>query len=140
MLLRSSSHLLFLLLLLSCAPLGALSPDSWAVLVSTSRFWFNYRHTADALSVYGVVRRLGLPDDRILLLLADDMSLSAKNAQGGRIFGVDGDRRSDLAQGAEVDGRGADVTPQRLLRLLAGDVGAEGMHRRGALRSGPNSR
>ena len=26
--------------------------NNWAVLVDTSRFWFNYRHVANVLSVY----------------------------------------------------------------------------------------
>ncbi|CAN0541573.1 unnamed protein product, partial [Scytosiphon promiscuus] len=30
--------------------------------VCTSRFWFNYRHVANTLSVYHTVRRLGIPD------------------------------------------------------------------------------
>jgi glycosylphosphatidylinositol transamidase (GPIT) subunit GPI8 len=26
--------------------------NNWAVLVDTSRFWFNYRHVANVLSIY----------------------------------------------------------------------------------------
>lgn len=51
--------------------------NNWAVLVGqqsyltmiltvlqvgTSRFWFNYRHIANVLSVYRTVKRLGIPD------------------------------------------------------------------------------
>lgn len=36
--------------------------NNWAVLVDTSRFWFNYRHVANVLSVYRSVKRLGIPD------------------------------------------------------------------------------
>ena len=35
--------------------------NNWAVLVDTSRFWFNYRHVANVLSVYRSVKRLGIP-------------------------------------------------------------------------------
>ena len=28
------------------------APDNWAVIVSTSRFWHNYRHAANALGIY----------------------------------------------------------------------------------------
>lgn len=31
--------------------------DNWAVIVSSSRYWLNYRHTANALGVYQAVRR-----------------------------------------------------------------------------------
>lgn len=36
--------------------------NNWAVLVCTSRFWFNYRHVANVLSLYHSVKRLGIPD------------------------------------------------------------------------------
>ena len=31
--------------------------SNWAVILSTSRYWFNYRHASDALSFYHIVRR-----------------------------------------------------------------------------------
>jgi glycosylphosphatidylinositol transamidase (GPIT) subunit GPI8 len=35
------------------SPLGAAShTNNWAVLVCTSRYWFNYRHMANTLSLY----------------------------------------------------------------------------------------
>uniref|UniRef100_K3WBE3 Uncharacterized protein n=1 Tax=Globisporangium ultimum (strain ATCC 200006 / CBS 805.95 / DAOM BR144) TaxID=431595 RepID=K3WBE3_GLOUD len=42
--------------------------------VDTSRFWSNYRHIANALSLYHSVKRLGIPDSQIIILmLADQM-------------------------------------------------------------------
>lgn len=38
--------------------------NNWAVLVDTSRFWFNYRHVANVLSIYRTVKRLGIPDSQ----------------------------------------------------------------------------
>lgn len=35
----------------------ASSRDTWAVIVSSSRYWLNYRHSANALGVYQAVRR-----------------------------------------------------------------------------------
>ena len=35
--------------------------NNWAVLVCASRYWFNYRHVANTLSVYRSVKRLGIP-------------------------------------------------------------------------------
>jgi glycosylphosphatidylinositol transamidase (GPIT) subunit GPI8 len=31
--------------------------NNWAVLVDTSRYWFNYRHIANTLSIYTTVKR-----------------------------------------------------------------------------------
>jgi GPI-anchor transamidase subunit K len=36
--------------------------NNWAVLVGTSRFWFNYRHLANVLAMYRTVKRLGIPN------------------------------------------------------------------------------
>ena len=47
--------------------------SNWAVLVCSSRYWFNYRHVANALSIYRTVKRLGIPDSHIILMLADDV-------------------------------------------------------------------
>ena len=38
-------------------PLAGDHTSNWAVIVSTSRYWFNYRHASDALSFYHIVRR-----------------------------------------------------------------------------------
>lgn len=35
--------------------------NNWAVLVCASRYWYNYRHIANTLSVYRSVKRLGIP-------------------------------------------------------------------------------
>ena len=53
-----AAHLL--LAVLSAARSGAAgSPaaDTWAVIVSSSRYWLNYRHASNALGVYQAVRR-----------------------------------------------------------------------------------
>ena len=42
--------------------------NNWAVLVDTSRFWFNYRHVANVLSIYRSVKRLGIPDRYVNML------------------------------------------------------------------------
>ena len=48
--------------------------SNWAVLVDTSRYWLNYRHVANILAMYSVVKRLGIPDSNIILMMADDMA------------------------------------------------------------------
>ncbi|KAL5193320.1 GPI-anchor transamidase [Glycine soja] len=60
--------------------------NNWAILVYTSRFWFNYRHMANTLSLYRTVKRLGIPDERIILMLADDMACNARNKYPAQVF------------------------------------------------------
>lgn len=107
-----------LCLFLSLALVSANHTSNWAVLVSTSRFWFNYRHLANTLSLYRTVKRLGIPDSQILLLLPDDMACNPRNAFPGTVYS-NADRATDLyGTNIEVDYRGYEVTVENFIRLL----------------------
>ena len=67
--------------------------NNWAVLVDTSRFWFNYRHIANVLSIYRSVKRLGIPDSQIILMVADDMACNPRNPRPATVFN---DRREHI--------------------------------------------
>ena len=106
----------------------AVHTSNWAVLVSTSRFWFNYRHLANTLSLYRTVKRLGIPDNQIILMLPDDMACNPRNTFTGSVFN-DKSRSLDLYDdkgalehlgmgGIEVDYRGNEVTVENFIRLL----------------------
>ncbi|ODV64881.1 hypothetical protein HYPBUDRAFT_154192 [Hyphopichia burtonii NRRL Y-1933] len=92
--------------------------NNWAVLVSTSRFWFNYRHMANVLSLYRTVKRLGIPDSQIILMLSDDIACNPRNAFPGTVFN-NMDQAIDLyGDLIEVDYRGYEVTVENFIRLL----------------------
>lgn len=92
--------------------------NNWAVLVSTSRFWFNYRHMANTLSLYRTVKRLGIPDSQIILMLSDDIACNPRNAFPGSVFN-NMDEAIDLyGESIEVDYRGYEVTVENFMRLL----------------------
>ncbi|KAJ3552497.1 hypothetical protein NP233_g12868 [Leucocoprinus birnbaumii] len=38
----------------NAAPGASKHTNNWAVLVCASRYWFNYRHMANALGMYGI--------------------------------------------------------------------------------------
>lgn len=111
--------------------------SSWAVLVRaalaaaargrrrasqvcSSRFWFNYRHVANTLSMYHSVKRLGIPDSHIILMLADDAACNARNPFPGRVFGAADHAVQLYGPSVEVDYRGSEVSVESLLRLLTG--------------------
>ncbi|OQO06432.1 hypothetical protein B0A48_08215 [Cryoendolithus antarcticus] len=131
---RSLTLLPLLLALVALA--HATHTSNWAVLVSTSRFWFNYRHLANVLSLYRTVKRLGIPDSQIILMLPDDMACNPRNSFPGSVFN-DKSRELDVYDdngetagqeqmsegvegmgGIEVDYRGTEVTVESLIRLL----------------------
>ncbi|EIW67126.1 hypothetical protein TREMEDRAFT_15877, partial [Tremella mesenterica DSM 1558] len=94
--------------------------NNWAVLVSSSRYWFNYRHMANTLAMYRTLKRLGMPDSNIILMLADDVACNPRNPFPAAVYGNSG-RRVDLyGDAVQVDYRGYEVTVESFLRLLTG--------------------
>ncbi|KAK3954286.1 peptidase C13 family-domain-containing protein [Pseudoneurospora amorphoporcata] len=117
--------LLGAMLLGTAAVVEAEHTSNWAVLVCTSRFWFNYRHLANVLSIYRTVKRLGIPDSQIILMLPDDMACNPRNAFPGTVYS-NADRAVDLyGDNIEVDYRGYEVTVENFIRLLTDRVGDE---------------
>lgn len=94
--------------------------NNWAVLVCTSRFWFNYRHMANTLSLYRTVKRLGIPDERIILMLADDMACNARNKYPAQVFNNENHKLNLYGDNVEVDYRGYEVNVENFLRVLTG--------------------
>ncbi|KAG6647312.1 putative GPI-anchor transamidase isoform X1 [Carya illinoinensis] len=126
---RCRMVLLLLFLLLDCNFSNCLADTSseatthtnnWAVLVCTSRFWFNYRHMANTLSLYRTVKRLGIPDERIILMLADDMACNARNKYPAQVFNNENHKLNLYGDNVEVDYRGYEVTVENFFRVLTG--------------------
>ncbi|SCU83700.1 LAMI_0C04236g1_1 [Lachancea mirantina] len=117
---RSMSLILGLLILIYTNFVAANGEhtNNWAVLVCTSRFWFNYRHMANVLSMYRTVKRLGIPDSQIILMLSDDVACNSRNLFPGSVFN-NADRALDLyGENVEVDYKGYEVTVENFIRLL----------------------
>lgn len=75
--------------------------DSRAILVQGSSGWANYRHQADVLNVYRMLKRNGWDDDHIILIVSDELADNPKNAFPGEVrcstYG------EDLYRGAVID-------------------------------------
>ncbi|KAF8155499.1 peptidase C13 family-domain-containing protein [Crassisporium funariophilum] len=94
--------------------------NNWAVLVCSSRYWFNYRHMANALGMYRTVKRLGIPDSNIILMLADDASCNSRNKFPGSVYANPGRDLDLYGDNIEVDYRGYEVTVENFIRVLTG--------------------
>ena len=124
--------------------------DTWVVLVGASRYFANYRHAANVLAMRRIAQRLGVPRERLLVLLAEDPTFDGRNPHRGRVFiSANGKRRAadDLAGDwganathlfADVDYAGDEVTPELVRNLLTGRLGASTPRSR-RLDSGPSS-
>ncbi|XVF00614.1 hypothetical protein REPUB_Repub04eG0015800 [Reevesia pubescens] len=127
-----SSKALFQLLLLPCLFLyssitynssssveATQHTNNWAVLVCISRFWFNYRLMANTLSLYRTVKRLGIPDERIILMFVDDMACNA-NKYPAQVFNNENHILNLYGDKVEVDYRGFEITMENFLCVLTG--------------------
>ncbi|KAF7312229.1 GPI-anchor transamidase [Mycena indigotica] len=94
--------------------------NNWAVLVCSSRYWFNYRHMANALGMYRTVKRLGIPDSNIILMLADDAACNSRNRFPGSVYANPGRLLDLYGENIEVDYRGYDVTVENFIRVITG--------------------
>jgi GPI-anchor transamidase subunit K len=96
--------------------------NNFAVIVSTSRYWFNYRHSINALSFYHYLKTVGgYPDDRIVLMLADDYVTHPRNVFQNRMYSRGSSSVSLYnASSIEIDYRGDDVTADQFLQVLQG--------------------
>lgn len=75
---------------------------------------------ANTLSLYRTVKRLGIPDDRIILMLADDMACNARNSYPAQVFNNENHQINLYGDNVEVDYRGYEVTVENFLRVLTG--------------------
>lgn len=101
---------------------GSASPhnNNWAVLVSTSRYWFNYRHTSNALAMYHTIKKMGIPDSQIILMIPDEYACNPRNIFPGRMYHAADFALNLYSRDIEVDYRGTEVSVQTFLRLLTG--------------------
>ena len=61
--------------------------DHWAVVISPSTTWGNYRHQADAFAMYQTLRQHGYDDEHIILIVEDNLADSPNNKDfAGQIF------------------------------------------------------
>lgn len=67
------------------------------------------------------MKRLGIPDSNIILMLADDAACNSRNHFPGCVFANRGHALDLYSENIEVDYRGYEVTVQNFLRLLTGE-------------------
>lgn len=103
------------------------SGGNWAVIIAGSNTFDNYRHQADACHAYQIVKKNGIPESNIILMMEDDVAGDKRNPYPGKLFnrptanGVDGE---DVYDGCKPDYRGKDVNAKNFLAVLNGDAAA----------------
>ena len=92
--------------------------DQYAVLVQGSHGWENYRHEADVLNIYQMLKAGGYDDDHIILVSSDDVANASENTDRGAVR-TDPDGKN-LREGAVIDYKNADLTPADIVNILKG--------------------
>ncbi|KAK7154555.1 hypothetical protein R3I94_007774 [Phoxinus phoxinus] len=97
-----------------------MSGKKWILLVAGSKDWENYKHQANVCLHYQLIKRHGIPDKQIVVMMYDDIADNEKNHPKGKIVSIiDG---LDVYSGVPKDYTGEDVTPENFLAALRGDT------------------
>ena len=90
----------------------------YALIVHASEGFTNYRHLADALNVYQLLRRSGFDDDHIILIADRSIADNPKNPEPGTVrTSPDG---PNLMQGVQIDYDAAKLTAADVASILSG--------------------
>lgn len=93
--------------------------EKCAVVIGTSDKWAYYRHQADALAMYQLLKRHGYDDDHIILIIEDNIAYHPNNIYPGVVkVRPDGD---NLYHDVVVDYKINDITPSDLQNILTGN-------------------
>jgi len=99
--------------------------NSWAVIAAGSNGWGNYRHQADACHSYQIVKRNGIPDERIVMIHYDDIANNAQNPFPGKVFNkptAAGTPGVDVYAGCTKDYTGSAATADNFIHVITGNA------------------
>ena len=103
--------------------------NRWAVVISPSTTWSNYRHQADAFAMYQLLRHHGYDDDHIVLIVEDNLANDSHNVFPGQIFvdrssdpaaASDQFMNDDVRKNAVVDYHFSDLRPEDVADIMLG--------------------
>ena len=88
------------------------------VLLSSSKFFFNYRHTGNVIALYTHLKKMGVTDDRIILMLPENHACNPRNYMPGTVV-FDLENRENLyCEDLEIDYKSEDLTYETILNLI----------------------
>lgn len=116
-------------ILIAVAVCAAVAPAvvesaNWAVLISGSNGYWNYRHHADVGHAYSILKGQGIPDNNIIVMVYDDVAKSSNNPFPGQIFNAPtpaGTPGVDVWANLKKDYVGKDVTAKTFQAVLTGN-------------------
>ena len=89
-----------------------------ALLVASSTGWSNYRHQADVLAIYQLLKLYGYDDDSIILIIEDDIANNQSNPNPGVIQVTPGG--DNVYRNVIIDYKTSDLCSEDILNILKG--------------------
>jgi len=93
--------------------------DQYALLVQGSTGWNNYRHEADVLNVYQLLRDNGFDDDHIILITADYAANAPENTIDRGAVRTETNGRN-LYEGVRIDYQNTNLVAADVINILKG--------------------
>lgn len=93
--------------------------EKWALIIAASSEWRNYRHQADALEMYRLLKKQGYTDDRIVLVMEDDIAQNSNNPHKGVVkVRPTGE---NLYTNVQIDYKLSTISPKDIASILHGE-------------------
>jgi legumain len=102
---------------------------TWVVLAAGSTSYSNYRHQASVCHAYQIAHKFGVPDERIIVFMADDIANSSSNPFPGEVYNyfyIKGGNNVNVYKGVPHDYTGENATADNLLAVLTGMTPSSG--------------
>lgn len=90
--------------------------DNYAIIIAASDSWMNYRHQADALVFYQLLKHRGYDDDHILFIAEDDIAYHRNNPNQGVVVHTEDGENQYID--VEIDYILSEVSHNKLQELL----------------------
>ena len=94
---------------------------NYAIIVSTSRLWSNYRDRVNIDLFHSTTKRMGIPDSRIFSMFGEEIPCNARNPFPARLYSAAPSRNPPIdTSGFRTDVKGNEVSRHNFLTFLEG--------------------
>ena len=94
--------------------------NNFYIILSSSKFYFNFRHTGNSMIFYRHLKDHGIDDSRILLMLPDNHACNARSQEKGHVRYWMRNNDNFYCDDVEVDYKEDDISFETILNLLRG--------------------
>ncbi|KAL4470857.1 hypothetical protein ABPG72_016403 [Tetrahymena utriculariae] len=118
--LLSSLSLAIVFLLLICQVNSEKAHDLKVIIMSTSKFWFNFRQATNTLLIYDILKKNGVRDEDIILMIPENSACNPRNNNPGVVCHLEQESEPNLYRNSEIDYKLSDVNVHTLTNMLRG--------------------